>query len=72
MRIISSQLARRLLLPLIGMATIVALPANAQSGKGLPVTVGMPSPVVQAIGAYYSSIPATLYWKDEGLDVKIE
>jgi NitT/TauT family transport system substrate-binding protein len=72
MRMTSARLARTLLLPLIGMAVVAAAPANAQSGKGLPVTIGMPSPVVQAIGAYYSSIPATLYWKDEGLEVKIE
>ena len=50
-----------------------SLPASAQSdGKRLAITLGMPSPVVQAIGAYYSSIPATLYWKNEGLDVKIQ
>jgi len=46
--------------------------AHTEETKQLPVKLGMPSPVVQAIGAYYSSIPATLYWKDEGLDVKIE
>lgn len=55
------------------VAIVVNLPAFAQGdGKRLAITLGMPSPVVQAIGAYYSSIPATLYWKDEGLDVKIE
>ncbi|WJR80939.1 ABC transporter substrate-binding protein [Bradyrhizobium sp. NP1] len=46
---------------------VAAVPLRAQTA----ITVAMPTAVLQPLTAYYTSIPATLFWKEEGLDVTI-
>jgi NitT/TauT family transport system substrate-binding protein len=56
----------------LGGAAALALASGACAQDApLAITIGMPNPTVQALGAYYSSVPAVLYWKDEGLVVKL-
>jgi NitT/TauT family transport system substrate-binding protein len=56
----------------VGGAAALALTSAAKAqSTPLAITIGMPNPTVQALGAYYSSVPATLYWKDAGLAVKL-
>jgi NitT/TauT family transport system substrate-binding protein len=56
----------------VGAAAALATGSVALAQKAqLAITIGMPNPTVQALGAYYSSVPAMLYWKDEGLATKL-
>lgn len=54
-----------------GAAALAFAPAARAQSAPLPITIGMPNPTVQTLGAYYSSVPATLYWKDEGIAAKL-
>jgi len=50
-------------------ATLAARQAKAEGPT--KVTAGYPTVVRDIMGAYYTSVPKALFWKDEGLDVTI-
>jgi NitT/TauT family transport system substrate-binding protein len=51
------------------VAALATAPAFAAETK--QITLAMPTAVLQPLTAYYTSIPATIFWKEEGLDVTI-
>lgn len=50
-------------------ASTIGRPARADAL--IKLTAGYPTVVRDIMGAYYTSVPKALYWKDEGLDVTI-
>ena len=50
---------------------LAAAGSRAQAAEPVKLTAGYPTVVRDIMGAYYTSVPKALYWKDQGLDVTI-